>query len=415
MSNFLAIATATATFQALLSAAVQQAVPGAEVTTERPDRLSDQQAAHVNAYLYQVTPNPAWRNADLPTRQSNGQIVQRPCAALDLYYLLSFYGDESTLEPQRLLGSVARRLHAEPILDRGRMAEVIESLPFLNGSAPANGPRSNLEAQPEQVKFVPHALSLEELSKLWSVFFQTPYALSVLYQASVVLIEADETPPTALPVRERNVYAVPSRQPVITAVETQVGANQPIVAGSTLVMRGSQLSGEDTLVRVDDMAPVAPESVTDTAISLPLGDDLRAGAHSVQVLHQILMGTPETPHLGVSSNVAAFVLQPAIAEVSLGGPQTLIIELIPQVDPDQRVEVLLNTADPVAASAQSFSIPANTFEGVTSVVTFDVSGVAAGDYLVRVRVDGATSALEVDTDENSPTFNRFIAPQVTFP
>ena len=51
---------------------------------------------------------------------------------------------------------------------------------------------SNLHEAVEQVRFSPLSLSLEDQSKLWSVFFQTPHAVSVAYQASVVLIESDE-------------------------------------------------------------------------------------------------------------------------------------------------------------------------------------------------------------------------------
>ncbi len=52
-------------------------------------------------------------------------------------------------------------------------------------------------------------LNLEELSKLWSVFFQTAYKLSMAYIANLVLIEADaETPRPTLPVRSRNIYAI---------------------------------------------------------------------------------------------------------------------------------------------------------------------------------------------------------------
>ena len=36
-----------------------------------------------------------------------------------------------------------------------------------------------------------------------------------------------------------------------------------------------------------------------------------------------------------------------------------------------------------------------------------------GDYLLRLRVDGAESPLETDTDPNSPTFNQYIGPKVT--
>jgi hypothetical protein len=416
MSNFLAIATATAALQASLREAVEQDVSGAQVVTRRPNSLIDQQVPTVNIYPYAVTPNAAWRNADLPTRRANGQILQRPCAALDLHYLLSFYGDEDAMVPQRLAGSVVRTLHVRPVLDRARIAAVIASRTFLNGGEGGTLPRADLDQQVEQVKFTPIMLSLEELSKLWSVFFQTPHTLSVAYQASLVFIEADAPLPTPLPVRGRNVYVVPFRQPVITAVEAEGGTGQPIVAQSTLRIRGSQLRGQNTLVRVDALEPQSPVSVSGTAVLLPLSalpTALRAGVHRVQVVHQILMGTPATPHLGVESNVAAFVLHPTITQVSQTGTETLTVEISPQVTADQRVVLLLNSADPTVEPVQAFSIIANPFTELTAPVEFDVSGVAAGNYLARVQVDGATSSLEVDADEDSLTFNRFIAPQVT--
>src|SRR5947209_6803644 len=113
MSNYLAVATVTATLSRALTAAVGTDVPGATVTTLRPDDSTNgAPETGVNVYLYQVTPNAAWRNTDLPTRRENGQLIERPRVALDLQYLLSFYGSEVQLEPQRLLGSVVRTLHA---------------------------------------------------------------------------------------------------------------------------------------------------------------------------------------------------------------------------------------------------------------------------------------------------------------
>ena len=104
MSNFLAIATVTAALRQTLQAAVSADVPGASVTTHRPGAAGKSHAAPaVNVFLYQVTPNTARRNADLPTRRSNGQATQRPRAALDLHYLVSFYGDEGQLEPETRL------------------------------------------------------------------------------------------------------------------------------------------------------------------------------------------------------------------------------------------------------------------------------------------------------------------------
>ena len=43
------------------------------------------------------------------------------------------------------------------------------------------------------MKFTPEQMTLDDLSKLWSVFFQTPYALSVAYEATVVFVEGEES------------------------------------------------------------------------------------------------------------------------------------------------------------------------------------------------------------------------------
>ncbi|MFN2624138.1 MAG: Pvc16 family protein, partial [Chthoniobacterales bacterium] len=99
------------------------------------------------------------------------------------HYLLSFYGNEAKLEPQRLLGGITQRLTSRPILSDTMINAMLAdaAFNFLAGS--------DLADEGEAVRFTPMGLSLEELSKLWSVFFQTPYALSVAYQASTVFIE----------------------------------------------------------------------------------------------------------------------------------------------------------------------------------------------------------------------------------
>src|SRR5215204_4337147 len=111
MSKSQAIAAVTA----VLAHSVGQSA-NADVHVSRPKApdAPDNAARTVNIYLYQVTPNAACRNADLPTRDSDGNLKTRPQVALDLHYLFSFYGDETLLEPQLMLGAVMRDLHAAP-------------------------------------------------------------------------------------------------------------------------------------------------------------------------------------------------------------------------------------------------------------------------------------------------------------
>ena len=195
MSNYLAIATVTAVLRDILQEAAGAAVPGTTVTTRRPEAVNDggQNKPMVNIFLYMVAPNAAWRNTDIelrypdpgaPQDRARERIEKRPQVPLDLSYLFSFYGDELELEPQRLLGSVVSALHANPRLPPQAIRGTVKRERQLKDS--------DLEFQVTQVENVtltPIGLSLEELSKLWSVFFQVPYALSVAYLASAVLIE----------------------------------------------------------------------------------------------------------------------------------------------------------------------------------------------------------------------------------
>ena len=415
MSNFLALATVTATLRGILQPALGADVNGATVTMVRPDGVDNNTPdVGANLYLYQVIPNAAWRNADLPTRGSDGQLVQRPRTALDLSYLLTFYGNEAELEPQRCLGSIARTLHALPVLTRQKIRDTIDHTPFLNGS--------NLDEQVELVKFTPLPLSLEELSKLWSVFFQTPYSLSVAYQGTVVLIESGEEPEAPLPVLERNLYGAPLRQPVVERVVSQAGVDRPIVAESAVILRGQRLHGGVTEVRVGALDPLepAPEDVSESQIELTLPAGLRAGVQGVQVIHSLEIGTPAVPHRVFESNVAAFVLHPIIKKKANGeyeievtnlqgggnDPRSadLTVKLSPQIGTNQRVMLELLSDQTVAHLFAAAPLAADSDE-----ITFPITGVTAGTYLVRVRVDGAESPLDRDED------NQPIAPRVTIP
>ena len=400
MSNYLAIATVTGTLHnQLLSAA--SVVPGANVTTTRPDGAAGAaRGPRINIFLYQVMPNAAYRNADLPTRRGDGQLAHRPQAALTLHYLLSFFGDEANLEPQRLLGAAIRQLHAWPLVTKQEIVQTIANPPYDTIL-----PTSNLAEQLDLVRFTPMSLSLEELSKVWSVFFQSPYVLSVAFQANAVLIETDDVAQTALPVQTRNLYVMPFRQPFIERVISSTGAADAIFSTSTLQIDGKQLQGDVTLVLLGG-AERAPLAVSQQQISLPVPADLQAGARGLQVVQKILMGSPPpgTPHRGFESNVATFVLRPRITlpigKTTLPDPQggtplpTLQFTVNVPVGKDQRVALLLNSVPGPSPAAFSFLAPPRAAD--SNSITIATPGVAAGQYFVRSQIDGAESPLDLD-------------------
>jgi Pvc16 N-terminal domain len=391
MSNYLAIATVTAALQQVLQTAVQNVISGSSVGYSRPNQQDDQKTPIVNIYLYQVTPNTAYRNEELPTRRSDGSLVRRPQAALDLHYIFTFHGSDDQLVPQRLLGAVVTTLQTQPLLSRDDINTAITHNAFLKDST--------LPDQVERIKFTPTALSLEEFSKLWSVFFQVEYNLSLAYQASVVLMESDVTPQEAPPVAASNLYVVALRWPRVDRVIALSGADDPIAAGSTLRIIGKQLRGADTVVLIEGAERI-PGSITDTEITLPLPPDVHAGVQSLQIAQRMAMGTPPAPHRGVESNVAPFVLHPTIVQATAApDPKSsaakritdITLQLTPKIGVGQRAVVVLSNpaANPPAAYV---SLPVVS-AAESNQVTIPINGVPPGSYLVRVQIDGAESLL----------------------
>lgn len=406
MSNPLAIATVTESLrQVLQGVVVTSPVLNATVTALRPDATAGLPNPGVNIFLYQITPNPAWRNADLPTRTAGGQLLRRPQAAVDLHYLFTFYGDDTQLDQQRLLGIVTSTMHAQPVLSRNAIQTALTNARFLAGA--------DLADQSELVRFVPINFSLEELSKLWSFLLKVDYALSVAYVASVVLIDTDDPiPPLPLPVLTPQLYAIPFSQPVITGIASADGPDVPIVAGSTIDVTGRNMllaaSTGQTLVAIGGVQqPALVVTATRVTVTLPPG--LAAGAQTAQVIQSLMLGHPPTPHvMGFQSDVGTFVLHPVIQPV--GSPPTgFAITVTPDFGspPGNLVEIAV---DPVVVSGQQALLEllqpsdptitrlfdAGPITSATSTLTFDVQGIPSGDYLVRVRVNGAESPLEFD-------------------
>jgi len=453
MSNALAIASVTAVLRDLLNNGVidhnlSNALGDVTVTALPPDLIKLEGTnfkTHLNLYLYKVSHNAGWRNAGLPTRDSNGERTNNQPLALDLHYLLTAYGNEE-LHSEILLGYGMQILHETPVLTRAAIRTSLQSpTPGANfGGLPPQLQAlftSELAEQVELIKIWPETMSAEELFNTWSAF-STTYRPSALYRASVVLIESRRPSKSALPVRARNLYVVPFKQPVVERILSEAGPGeqpleQPILSGHRLVVRGRDLRGERTLLKVSgiEVAP-APGDVGDTQVVAPLPAGLSAGVHGVQVIQKLLMGTPPVEHRGVESNVAAFVLRPRVvppvtaANVQGSGaaPRTadVTVTLDPAVGPTQRVVLLLNEsvlpasplgADPPRASSYSFVAPPRfdlqsppaSLPVASTNITFAVSGVKTGDYLVRVQVDGAESLLGFDGA------GRYDSPTVTIP
>lgn len=421
MSNYLAVATVTATLQRILQEAVQQDVDGMQVTTLPPGQIGNgTPEVGINLFLYQVSRNPALTNADSPTARSKGNPAKRQ-AALDLYYVINLYGNETELEPQRLLGSVIRTFNdCSTLLPEGIRETIADSrFRFLA--------ESDLADQIQQVTINPEDLSLDDLSKVWSTFFQAPYRLSLTYKVTMVTIEGEESAKKALPVRTRSFSGlVPfPHQPMVEQVASQLGKLEPIWSTTTLQIMGKQLKNARTQVRLGGFE-ATPSSVSDTQIVLPLTafpvDALRAGVQGLQVIHLRPRDTTELPDrlCALESNAIPIVLRPTIKQFHLTDTEEhgadlrsarLTVQVDVRVGMKQRVVLVMNEwsiIEPVVGyQFEVMPRPADTH-----TITVPLRGVKPGAYLLRLQIDGAESMLSIDPDPNSPTFNWYSSPKL---
>ena len=427
MSNHLAVATVSAALGRLLQGALDMDVPGARVSHERPGGPGDDARRGINIFLFQVTPNSALRNVDLPVRNGSGQVVGRASAALDLHYLLTCYGDAASFEPERMLGTAARILHERPLLDRPLVTGTVEdpaNLAALGGS--------DLADAHDLVKFSPTPLNLEELSKLWSILFQTPYRLSLAYRAALVQIDARDEVPGGLPVRRRGPYVIPISAAGIDAVQAIDGPTRPIVWGGRIVLagRGFALPGASLLLNgvVATPDPAAASAGRLEVVLQPAslgGTTLPAGVATARVRLPPPAGAP--PQLARETQAVPFLLRPSLTLPGGGvvaGPEdaevrhdgTVTVDLVPGLVAGQTVRLLLDRTAPrpAVAAVLPAQIPGGAVFPLAQVV-FGFTALPAGTYLIRAQVDGAESPLTVETNPASPEFGNVTGPTVTVP
>jgi Pvc16 N-terminal domain len=417
MSNYLAIATITATLQRTLQASVQRDVDGVRVTAVKPGMIGNgTPESGVNLFLYHVSRNPAISPDSASSRlKSNGTRRQTP---LELYYMLSFYGNDTELEPHRLLGSVIRTFSDRTTISPEMIQDTIadSSFTFLENS--------DLGEQIQQLVIAPVDMTIEDLSKVWSVFFQAPYLLSVAYKVTVVMIDGEDLGKRALPVRDRSFNGILpfASYPIVEQVTHQAGRLEPILSDSTIVIRGRQLSNLQTLVRLGLVEiPISPDmDMSDSKIELSLGlispMRLRAGVQDLQVIHIVTEGDRQRQS---ESNVLPFVLRPRLKSIEVlsqsgRGEDLRSAELSIQVNmpvgSNQRVLLLLNEWSVDNPKIYVFTVPSRQLD--TDRLQISVQDIQAGHYLVRLQIDGADSLLEVDTQPDSPTLNWYHSPKV---
>jgi hypothetical protein len=412
MSDHRAIAAVTATLKAIIQEAASAAVGQSEVRLGAPvAKLNEGTTPTVNLFLFRTTPNAAMRNAHLPTRRADGSARARAQTALDLHYILTFYGSPAKFEPERLLGAVSLALEERPVMTPAMIesalaaAAALENLPTLE--------QADLPDASSRVKIAPATVSLEEFTKIWSIFFQVPYGLSAAYVCSHVVIESDERFADALPVARADVLAGPISGFALNWAGPDASGPGPVVAGGNLHLAGKGLARSGTTLTIDG-ADTPFEMLSDSAIRAALGANFRVGVH----LAQAVAPSPAATNLRRRSNTLPFALHPSIslpaAAVTHDGQDprsgTLKVDFSPPVEEGQEVTLTLD-ARTVGGPPGIVLDPNIPGAFPAAQLVFPFADVPKGFYLVRGYVDGFATLPKLETNPASSKYGEIIGPE----
>jgi hypothetical protein len=435
VSNALAIAGVSAVLKDLLdSGLIDHQVTdtlgaGVLVSSLAPDVVpidGDGAVPRLNLFLYQVTPNAAWRNVDLPSRDASGRRVSNPPLALDLHYLLTAYGI-AELQAEVLLGYGMQLLHENPVLSRAAIRTALNPSPVSGALLPSvyQALRSaDLAEQVEMLKITPSAMNSEEMSRLWSAL-TAHYRPTAAFQVSVVLIELPGPAISPLPVltrgrpipgleRDESVIVTPGLVPPYPTLDSVLAAEHTtpstLKLGDVLTVRGHHLAGTARVMvlrndrfGVEQEIPLA-DSADEASLDFNVPNlpaDLPVGLYQLEL--RVLRAGEAEPR---TSNPLPVALAPAITSFppitmtrgtvnGVANVLSLRIGCKPEMRVGQKVALLMDTRE---APAQPF---------ITNTATLDFQFAdappAGGTPLLRLKVDGIESIV-VNRGARPPAF-----------
>jgi Pvc16 N-terminal domain len=440
MSSPLAIGAVSAVLRNLLDdgmieagAAVGSTVSVTAIAPDRIDLDKPEDPPRLNLFLHQVTPNSGWRNNGLPSRSATtGERLINAPLALDLHYMLTAYG-RADFEAEILLGYGMHLLHERPVLDRAAIRRALGpplDLTTLMPPAFQAVAASDLADQVELIKITPAAMGPDEMSKLWTAI-KSEYRPSAAYHVSVVLIEGTRPGVSPLPVlsrgkvdpvtkRDRGVVVNPDLLPPLPTLFTAEPPPHQSSArlGEIITLTGVRLAGAGHRVRLTHRLTPTPIELTPSALNA-VGTELKfmltndVAAQSTFTAGQwavTVRFTPAGEPNERETNAVPLVIAPVpvitadailglpAASVTRGGtPPRVTVTMMtrPQVRPEQRATLMLDTVEAAARQHANAADP----------LVFDFPNtVAAGEHVLRLRVDGADSLL-IDRSGPAPAFD----------
>jgi hypothetical protein len=356
--------------------------PAPNFTGLAPDQAAHQSGPQLGLYLYHIETNHAaetlfWQ-PQLMDPSLTGEPVRFLPMALDAYYLLYAYSEDSWIEEQQLMSVALRAFHTQPIVRSG------------SGVSP-----------PWELTLTPEHRSYDELSMLWQAT-TAPLRMSLVYRAAIIFLDPDQVTESTIPVRQ-----------VITGVNP-IALNPPVQPDlATTVRQLSYTAPGGTTVN----QTLSPASAAQSQTLLVVGQNLHSAGFSEVYLTDVdghetrvtpwVVASGETPTSltmqlpSLTSMTTPAVPPPGMYQMAVGSgsqgtpgslrSQTLRLPIAPWVDP--------STGPTLSAGAQHTVSAAGLSAGQTAV------SVGTSELQVVATTSPAPGQVFIDPSGSSMTFN----------
>jgi hypothetical protein len=309
------------------------------------------------------------------------------------------------LHAEILLGHAMQLLHENPVIPREAIRVALQPPPDQAGTLPPwlRALRdSGLQDQIEQLRITPEFLSTEEMSKFWTSTL-AHYRPSAAYTVSVVLIQAEDPKPSALPVLVRQLAAQPSLDPPVPTLAALLpGQKQNVVeldVEATLAgfaLDGSQREVVLTNDRFDierTLPAVGGAAKLQFVIPAANAADFPAGIYRVSA--RVRKPAEPAPRI---TNELALIVAPTISGLPMsvarvGGTASFTLNFTPAARVGQVVRLVLGGSE----------FAPQPFTADTTSLSFEIPDAPVGNHLTRLRIDGIDSPI-YDPAATPPAF-----------
>ena len=168
MSDFTVVHDISDTILKILKKDMHGLIPQDRITLSSPADIEADTSPHLSVFLYQIAENPHLKNQQL--QKIDHKRLQYPPLPLNLFYLLTAHAQNHESE-QRILG---------------RVMQIFYDHSSISGSLL----QGDLAGTFEQLEMVLHPLAIDDMNKLWNMFGNKAYKLSIMYMVSTAMLDS---------------------------------------------------------------------------------------------------------------------------------------------------------------------------------------------------------------------------------